>query len=107
ARAHIPSFVCCRTHAHPGLGAFRALWLAQTILSVGIQLSLIALPLAAILYVHAGAFEIGLLAALETLPYLIVSLPVGVLVDRVDRRRLLIVADLGRAVSLGVVPVAF
>ena len=96
-----------RTNDPPGLGAFRALWLAQTISSVGTQLSLIALPLAAILYVHAGAFEIGLLAALETLPYLIVSLPVGVLVDRVDRRRLLIVADLGRAVALGVVPVAF
>jgi MFS family permease len=96
-----------RTNEPPGLGAFRALWLAQTVSSVGTQLSLIALPLAGILYVQAGAFEIGLLATLETLPYLIVSLPVGVLVDRVDRRRLLILADVGRAVALGAVPIAF
>jgi MFS family permease len=96
-----------RTNGQTGMRAFRALWAAQMISSVGTQLSLVALPLVAIIYTRAGAFEIGLLATLETLPYLIVSLPIGVLVDRLERRRLLVIADLGRALALGAVPLAF
>jgi MFS family permease len=96
-----------RTNGQTGARAFQALWAAQTISSVGTQLSLIALPLAAIAFVHAGALEIGVLASLETLPYLVVSLPIGVLVDRLERRRLLVIADVGRALALGAVPLAF
>jgi MFS family permease len=96
-----------RTNGQTGIYAFRALWAAQTISSVGTQLSLVALPLVAIIYLRAGAFEVGVLATLETLPYLIVSLPIGVLVDRLERRGLLVIADVGRAVALGAVPLCF
>jgi len=87
--------------------AFLAVWAAQSVSSVGSQFSLIALPLLAVSALHAGPFEVGLLATAETLPYLIVSLPAGVLADRSDRRTLMIVSDVGRAIALGVLPPAF
>jgi MFS family permease len=80
--------------------AFEALWVGQTVSALGTQVSLVALPLIAVLILHAGPFELGVLAALETLPYLLLSLPAGVFVDRTDRRRTMIVCDLARAVAL-------
>ncbi|MEA2537878.1 MAG: hypothetical protein QOF11_2112 [Chloroflexota bacterium] len=77
--------------------SFRALWFGQTVSAMGTQVSLVALPLVAVLVLHAGPLELGVLAALETLPYLVLALPAGVFVDRADRRLTMIVCDLGRA----------
>jgi MFS family permease len=55
---------------------------------------------------HATTFEVGSLTAVETLPFLVVGLPAGAWVDRMRRRRVLIVADIGRLVALGSIPVA-
>jgi MFS family permease len=64
------------------------------------QLSLAAVPLVAVLALGAGAGEIGTLAAVQTLPFLLLSIPMGVLADRLPRRRLMIAAEGLRALSL-------
>jgi predicted MFS family arabinose efflux permease len=64
------------------------------------QLSLAAVPLVAVLMLGAGAGEIGMLAAVQTLPFLLLSIPMGVLADRLPRRRLMLAAEGVRAVSL-------
>ena len=64
------------------------------------QLSLTAVPLVAVLMLGSGPGEIGLLAAVQTLPFLLLSIPLGVLADRTSRRRLMVWAELLRAVSL-------
>jgi MFS family permease len=85
---------------------FRRLWTGQTISLVGDQVSLLALPLVAVLELHAGPGQMGLLAAAGVLPYLLFSFAAGGAVDRFGRRRhVMIAADLGRAVLLLVVPV--
>jgi MFS family permease len=87
--------------------AFVALWLGQTVSSVGSQMSLVAIPLLAALVLHAGPIEMAVLGALETAPFVIVSLPAGVIADRRDRRRLLIACDVWRAVAMGSIPIVF
>ena len=88
-------------------GAFRALWVGQSISQLGSQVSLLAIPLLAVVTLDATPLEMGLLAALETAPFLLFSLPAGVLADARDRRRLLVLTDLGRAAALLVIPAAF
>jgi MFS family permease len=88
-------------------GDFMRLWTAQTISQFGTQVTLLALPLAAIVVLDASAFEVALLAALEWTPWLLFSLPVGAWVDRVLRRPILVAADIGRALVLVSVPLAY
>ncbi|HSH05659.1 MAG TPA: MFS transporter, partial [Anaerolineae bacterium] len=83
---------------------FRRLWLANTISSLGTQVTMLALPLVAIEVLAASAWEMGVLAAAGTAPYLVVGLPAGVWVDRWRRRSVLLGADVGRAILLLVVP---
>lgn len=64
------------------------------------QLSLAAVPLVAVLALGAGAGEIGLLASVQTLPFLLLSIPLGLLADRFSRRRLMVAAEALRALSL-------
>lgn len=64
------------------------------------QLSLAAVPLVAVLALGAGPGEIGMLAAVQALPFLLLSIPLGLLADRVSRRRLMVVAEGLRALSL-------
>src|SRR4029078_5025372 len=80
---------------------FRLLWAGQTISRAGTEVSVLALPLIAIQILDATTFEVGSLTAIETLPFLLVGLPAGAWVDRMRRRRVLIVADVGRLVALG------
>lgn len=84
--------------------AFVRLWFGQTISQLGSQVSLVAIPLLAVLSLDATALEMGILTAAETAPYLLVALPAGVLVDRVDRRALMIVCDIGRVITLVAIP---
>ncbi len=85
---------------------FLRLWTGQTVSRFGSQVSLLAIPLIAITMLGATAFEVGALNAAEALPFLLIGLPAGAWVDRVRRRRVLVVADAGRAVALASIPVA-
>jgi MFS family permease len=85
---------------------FGKLWLATTISQLGTQITQIAWPLVAILLLHAGPAELGILVAAETIPFLLIGLPAGVWVDRMRRRPVLIVADVARGLLLASVPVA-
>jgi len=64
------------------------------------QLSLAAVPLVAVLVLGAGPGQIGTLAAVQTLPFLLLSIPFGLLADRVSRRTLMVIAEALRAASL-------
>jgi MFS family permease len=86
---------------------FRQLFVADTISQIGSQVSMLALPLVAVLTLHASPFEVGVLAACETAAFLLVGLPAGAWVDRMRRRNVLIGGDVGRAVVLGSVPAAW
>ena len=86
---------------------FRRLWIGETVSQFGTQVTFLALPLVAILVVHATTFEVGLLTALDTLGFLIVGLPAGAWVDRMRFRSVLIVNDLLRAAALGSIPLTY
>lgn len=85
---------------------FGLLWGGQTISKIGTEVSVLALPLIAIQVLDATTFEVGALTATEFLPFLLVGLPAGAWVDRMRRRRVLMVADIGRFVALGSIPLA-
>ena len=86
---------------------FIKLWSAETVSQFGTQFTLLALPLVAIDVLHASAFEVAALTTVEFLPFLLVSLPAGVWVDRLPRRPILVAGDLARALLLVSVPVAY
>jgi len=86
---------------------FIRLWSAETVSQFGTQFTLLALPLVAIDVLHVSAFEVAALTTVEFLPFLLVSLPAGVWVDRLRRRPILIAGDLARALLLASVPVAY
>jgi MFS family permease len=88
-------------------GDFMRLWTAQTVSQFGSQITYLALPLAAIVVLDATAFEVAALAAIEWAPWLLFSLPVGAWVDRLPRRPILVLADIGRALVLLSVPLAY
>lgn len=86
---------------------FVKLWTGRTISTFGSHISGTAIPLAALLVLHASAAQMGLLTALGAAPVLVIGLLAGVWVDRLPRRPLLIVADVGRAALLFAIPLAF
>src|SRR5690242_15097507 len=86
---------------------FVKLWSAETVSQFGTQFTQLALPLVAIDVLHVSAFQVAALTTVEFLPFLLVSLPAGVWVDRLRRRPILVIGDLSRAVLLGSVPVAY
>jgi MFS family permease len=83
------------------------LWGAETVSQLGTHVSQLALPLAAILVLEASAFQVALLGVIEFAPFVLISLPAGVWVDRLRRKPILVVCDLGRALLLVSVPVAY
>ena len=85
---------------------FRRLWTPLTITAFGAQITNLALPLTAALLLQATPFQMGVLVALETLPFALVSLHAGVLLDRVRKLPIVIAADLGRGIALLAIPVA-
>jgi MFS family permease len=85
---------------------FRNLWAAETVSQLGTQVSQIALPLVAIIVLNASAFEVALLGVIEFAPFILISLPAGVWVDRLRRKPILVAADVGRALLLASIPVA-
>ncbi|TDD44022.1 MFS transporter [Kribbella antibiotica] len=87
-------------------GEVRKLLLGQAVSMAGSSITTVALPLVAVLTLQASPLQMGLLAALGVLPHLVFGLPAGLVVDRMSLRRLLLIADVGRAVLLGSIPTA-
>ncbi|MEO8509411.1 MAG: MFS transporter [Betaproteobacteria bacterium] len=85
---------------------FRTLWLSLTVTSFGAQITNLALPLTAALLLHATPLQMGVLVALETLPFALVSLHAGVLLDRVRKLPVVIASDIARGTALLAIPVA-
>lgn len=84
---------------------FEHLWVAHTASIFGSHISLVAIPLLAIALLDANAFELGLLTAANLAPYLIAGLFVGIWVDRLPKRPLLMAADIGRVASMLAIPI--
>jgi MFS family permease len=88
---------------HP---SFVKLWAGQSVSLFGSQITLVALPLTAVLVLGASPVQMGLLRAAATTPGFVFGLLAGAWVDRVRRRPVMIGADLGRALILASVPLA-
>ncbi len=87
-------------------GDFLRLWSAHTLSQLTGQVGALAIPLVAITVLEVSAFQVGLLATVTMLPFLLFSLPVGVLVDRLPRRPVLVAADAAAGLALVSIPVA-
>lgn len=85
--------------------AFRNLWLAATISDFGFHVTALALPLTAAVTLKASPFQMGLLIAVEAIPYVVFGLLAGVLVDRLPRELLMVGTDWARAALLAVIPI--
>jgi len=93
----------------PGLLEHRGyvrFWVADAVSTVGSSVTTLAMQVIAVLTLHASGTEVGILSAARWLPYLLLGLLAGVIVDRYRRQPLLVGADLARAVVLGVIPLA-
>ncbi|MGW2215762.1 MFS transporter [Nonomuraea sp. NPDC001684] len=73
---------------------------------LGANISRVALPLVAVVTLHAQPAQVALLSALQTAAFLVLGLPAGVWVDRMRRRRVMMVTDLARFVLLASIPLA-
>ncbi|HEY6313069.1 MAG TPA: MFS transporter [Streptosporangiaceae bacterium] len=85
---------------------FLLLWSGQTVSEMGSAVTVLALPLTAVVVLHASTFQVGLLSSAATLAFALIALPAGALVDRRAKRRLMIWCDLARMLIIGSVPVA-
>lgn len=86
---------------------FLKLWSAETVSQFGSQFTALAFPLTAVIVLHASVFEIAALDVLLFLPFVLISLPAGVWIDRMRRRPVLVAGDLARAALLLSVPIAY
>jgi MFS family permease len=87
--------------------AFRRLFTANAMSTVGTQVSFVAVPLVAVMMLNATPGQVGALGVLKTVAFLLVGLPAGVWLDRMRRRGVMVAADLARAVLMASVPVAW
>jgi len=83
---------------------FVKLWSSLTLVHFGGQVTFLALPLTAAIALNASPFEVGVLTALEALPYPIFGLFAGVLVDRTRKLPVIIACDVGRGLALLAIP---
>ncbi|MCC3767418.1 MFS transporter [Streptomyces sp. UNOC14_S4] len=86
---------------------FRVLFTATTLSQLGTNVGYVAVPLVAVSALDASPGQVGALATLSTVAFLLIGLPAGAWVDRMRHRRVLIVADLARALLFVTVPVAW
>jgi MFS family permease len=78
-------------------------WTGQTISNLGSSVTLFALPLL-VFKITGSALNLGITTAAEFLPYLLFGLILGAWTDRVDRKRMMIAADIGRALIIASIP---
>src|SRR5271166_2743302 len=81
------------------------LWGGQVISAIGSRVSLVAFPLL-LLFLTGSPAQAGLVTALRGIPYALLMLPAGVLIDRWDRKRVMVLCDSARALALGSIPLA-
>jgi predicted MFS family arabinose efflux permease len=86
---------------------FRVLFAATTLSQLGTNIGYVAIPFIAVSALDASPGQVGALSALSTAAFLLIGLPAGAWVDRMRHRRVLIAADLMRAVLLGTVPLSW
>ena len=86
---------------------FMRLWFSDTVSQFGNTFTAFALPVLARLSFQADPFEMGLLLTLAFLPYPTLGLFVGVWADGFRRRRIMIICNLGRMLTLGSIPFSF
>jgi MFS family permease len=86
---------------------YRRLWTSILISSFGGQVTLLALPLTAAVLLHASPTQMGLLTAMELVPFALFSLPTGVWLDRIRKLPVYIVGELSIALAVATVPVAW
>jgi MFS family permease len=84
---------------------YMLLWSGQMVSAVGTRISMLAFPLFVLAITHSPA-QAGLIGALRGLPYALFILPAGALIDRWNRKLVMILCDIGRALALGSIPVA-
>lgn len=84
--------------------AFARFWSAETVSGLGSHVTTIALQVLVVVTLHGTASDVGLLNGARWLPYLVLGLVVGALVDRRPRKPVLVATDLGRGLLLGAVP---
>lgn len=86
---------------------FRRFWFSAILTNFGAQIVLLALPICAALLLHATPAQMGTLAAVGSLPFLLFGLPTGVLLDRCRRLPIMLCSDALVAISLASVPLAW
>jgi len=86
---------------------YRRLWTSILISSFGGQVTLLALPLTAAVLLHAAPTQMGLLTAVEVVPFVLLSLPTGVWLDRVRKLPVYVVGEISIACTVATVPVAW
>ena len=86
---------------------YRRLWTSILISSFGGQVTLLAIPLTAAVLMHAAPTQMGLLTAMEIVPFVLFSLPTGVWLDRVRKLPVYVVGELSVAFAVATVPVAW
>jgi len=84
---------------------FLLLWSGQAVSEMGAAITLLALPLTAVVVLRASTFQVGLLTSASTLAFALIALPAGAIVDRRTKRSLMIWCDAARLVIIGSVPV--
>src|ERR1700691_4879135 len=84
----------------------RSLWLGETVSELGSSVSSLAIPLVAVVTLHAGAFATSALIAAARLPWVLIGLPAGAWVDRLPARRVMIAADAVSVLAFASVPIA-
>ncbi|MFE0326446.1 MFS transporter [Streptomyces sp. NPDC003753] len=88
------------------VAAFWRYWGASTVSGIGDAVTAVALPLLAVLVLHASAFEVSLITAASFASWLLIGLPAGVLVHRLPLRGTQVAMDVVRAAAVASVPVA-
>ena len=92
------------THVLARHADFRRLFIGNSVSLLGSSVTTVALPLSAVVYLHASPFQMGLLGVATLAPHFVLGLPAGVWVDRLPYRRILVVADVAQTFLVGAVP---
>jgi MFS family permease len=85
---------------------FLLFWTGESVSGFGSQITLFALPVAAVVVLHASGGQLGLLKALFTVPYFVFPIAIGIWLDRRTRRPVMLAANIGRAALVLSIPVA-
>jgi MFS family permease len=88
-------------------GSFRRYWFSSALNSFGAQISNLAVPLCAVLLLHATPSQMGTLVALQALPFALFSLPVGVWLDRNSKLPIMLWSESMSALALASIAVAW